>query len=132
MKAAKVLRHSWEELTGLEELDSNEMEELRLMFNSMFADSTYLNRSHLQAFFEKHATYILSKTTSDMCVVLFRLLEPSALSYLATVTLIGDIFVPSLGVTFTAAQFHTLVYESFVINKRPVPIVTGFRPMVSL
>jgi hypothetical protein len=132
MKAAKIIRHSWEELTGLEELDSNEMEELRLMFNSMFADSPYMNRWHLQAFFEKHATYILSKPTSDMCVVLFRLLTPFAPSYLATVVLIGDIFMPSLGTTFTAAQFSTLVYESFAINKRPVPIVTGFRPVVSL
>jgi hypothetical protein len=130
LKAAKVLRHTWEDLTGLDELDSSEMEDLRLMFRSMFADHPNLNRRHIQAFFEKNATYILSKTTSDTCVVLYRLLEPFAPTYLSGITLIGDIFLPPLGVTMSAAAFVSLVYESFLFSKRPVPIISGIRPGV--
>ena len=132
MKPAKVLRHTWEDLTGLDELDSSEMEELRLMFRSMFSDHPNLNRHHIQAFFSKNATYILSKTTSDTCVVLFRLLEPFAPTYLSGITLIGDIFVPPLGVTMSAAAFVSLVYESFLLSKRLIPIVSGERPGVLL
>ena len=75
MKPPKILRYDWTDLTGLEELDSIEMEDLRLMFREMSGCHDLIRKNVLEAFFLKNATYLLSKPTSDTCVILYRLLE---------------------------------------------------------
>lgn len=128
MKAPKVLRYDWADLTGLEELDSNEMEELRLMFREMSGCHDLIRKNVLEAFFLKNATYLLSKPTSDTCVILYRLLEQELKE-----TLNNNVAIAmTLQCVFSMGQFVDLVTESFFFTKRPIPIVSGTPPRIWL
>jgi hypothetical protein len=132
-KAPKILRYDWSELTGLIELESNELEELRLMFRNLLTSSPNQHRSILQHFFEGQATYLLLKPTSDLAVSLYRLLEQYNLMYLSEVVAIRAKAINfSFDLDMSFGQFIQLVESSFVFRQRPIPVVSGLRTMINL
>ena len=132
MKAPKVLRYDWTDLTGLEELDSSEMEDLRLMFRTMGAAGIGSCKNILQQFFAEHATDLLLRPTSDLSVVLFRLLVQSDKETLNTTAFAITVKSTPLGESLSFGQFVDLVAESFFFTKRPMPIVSGTPPRIWL
>ena len=132
-KPPKILRYDWSELTGLIGLESNELEELRLMFRNLLTSNPNQHRSLLQHFFEGQATYILLKPTSDLDVSLYRLLEQFNLMYLSEVIAIrAPVVNYSCDLDMSFGQFMRLVESSFVFRQRPIPVVSGLRPMICL
>ena len=132
-KPPKILRYDWSELTGLIGLESNELEELRLMFRNLLTSNPNQHRSLLQHFFEGQATYILLKPTSDLAVSLYRLLKQCDTIYLCEVLAIrapGVNYSYDLDMSF--GQFMQLVENSFIFRQRPIPIIFGLRPTICL
>jgi hypothetical protein len=133
MKPPKLLPCTWEDLTGLEELDSEKMEDLRLMFRTMLADGPSSHLGYLQRLFETNAEYILNHPTSDLSVVLYRLLEGASLATLnESVAISWASMHSSYGLDMTFAQFFFMVEGFFSSRKTPIPVVAGFRPGVYL
>ena len=128
MKPPKVLRYDWADLTGLEELDPEDMESLRVMFRTIMANDS-LALSVLYKFFNDNATNILLRPTSDTCVVLYRLLEQLPKETLNSTPAIN---IAQSNKSFSMGQFFDLVMESFFFSKRPVPIVSGNPPRILL
>jgi hypothetical protein len=133
MKPPRTLNCTWEDLTGLEELDSSSMENVRLMLRSMLGYGPGPHQQHLQRFFEVNSEAILHNPTSDLCVVLYRLLEGVCLGTLGEIIAFSGKSMDSpFGFDMSLLQFFVMVEGFFFSRKTPVPVVAGFRPMVCL
>ena len=130
LKGPKVLKYSWEELTGLEELDSDEMEKFRLMWRAI---NDCFTVDLIRSLLERNCTHVLSRPTCDLNVVLYRLLEDQSRLLLNTFTAIsGSVIASSNDDSMSFGQFMSLIEDSFVFSKRPMPIVSGDVPEVWL
>jgi hypothetical protein len=130
MRGPKVLRYSWEELTGLEELDSDELEKFRLMWRVI---NDCFTADLIRSLLEYSGTDVLSRPTCDLCVVIYRLLESQDRLLLNTITAIsGSIIAPSNDDSMSFGQLMSLIEDSFIFSKRPIPIVSGNVPRIWL
>jgi hypothetical protein len=127
MKAPKKLQHTWEDLTGQDELSPPEMEDLRVFLKTLFASNLMCQKEALQQFFQNNTTYLLLRPTSDFSVVLYRLLEQVPRETLNCTT---AFVIPEE--TISMGQFMQLVENSFLVNRRPVSIVSGTPPGICL
>ena len=128
-KSTRILHYTWEDLTGLKELDDEPMEGVRLLIRQLMADR-FRHEGLLHNYFEVNSCSLLLRPTSDVCVVLYRLLEQYSTSFLYAITAIHSKEIG--GPDFSFGDFTQLVAEAFVAKKKNVPIVTGSLPIVWL
>jgi hypothetical protein len=119
MKKPKILRYTWEDLTGTEEIGNYFIDEIRRTLLCIKANRQ--DRHFLQALFERQCGYILACPASDFCVILYRLLEPIPVEILKTCGTEEGL---------TVAGFIEFVNGKFV--DKPMPIVAGEVPGLNL
>jgi hypothetical protein len=128
MSKPKVLQYDWEQLTGQEELDREDMDSLRLWLRGVMADCSS-HKNKIVAFLNTNATYLLSKPTSDLAVCLYWLLiqaEQDRLFRFTAATL------DEANCELSIATLLDLISDSFAYSKRSIPVVLGIPPRIIL
>jgi hypothetical protein len=122
MKKTRILQYTWEELSGLEELDGI-FEEVRLWLRLLI--STKDHSRCLRAFFQVHGETFMDYPASDLAVIFYRLLEFQTIETLKGVTAI-ELQIGSL----SCLQFAEMVEACFFT--KPIPVVLGILPRINL
>ena len=132
MKAPRILRYTWEDLTSPEEIDNIFIDEIRRILLLIKANGS--DKEFLQYLFNSQAGYILTCPSSDFCVILYRLLKDLPEEVLKTTIAIHTEFMFDSphedGPTMSMFQFLKLVESCFTI--KPIPLVSGEVPRIDL
>ena len=125
MKKPKILKYMWEELYGLEEIDSPRMEAIRVMFRTMLSGPKENHTKVLRYFLNCNKTYFVCHPSDDIFVIIYRLLENFDPQFRKTIN------GPTIeNETLSMEDFMEIVSSQFI--KKPMPIIVGKKPEISI